>query len=308
MPVYNAEKFIRRALDSLLGQTFDDFELIISDNASTDGTELICIKYASIDQRIRFLRQVKNIGAATNFQFVLDEAVGEYFVFAAHDDWWGPNFIQELSLILDTKPDVVLSFCTFNHVDLNYNVFRNYPIVHKIGISEINNRRIIGRNSFEKYLLQNLKHGKVNLIYGLMRRKELVSADIIRRWGDFSWGADLLMVATILRFGNVDFAPKTLWHKTENPESSGSLLPRISPPSLFESACGSMGTLLKYTKYSIGIWKVQGTIPGTKKINTIRRIGFTLFEYFRMMALFIYQVFYAFLIRLKFIFTEIKRS
>ena len=94
MPVYNGEKFIREALDSLLAQTFTDFELIISDNASTDGTESICREYAEKDARIRYVRQIENKGAIANFKFVLDEAKAEYFMWAAHDDMWGENFIK----------------------------------------------------------------------------------------------------------------------------------------------------------------------------------------------------------------------
>lgn len=89
MPVYNGETFIREALDSLLAQTFTDFELIISDNASTDGTDASCRKYAERDSRIRYIRQAENRGAVANFQFVLDEAVGKYFMWAAADDMLG---------------------------------------------------------------------------------------------------------------------------------------------------------------------------------------------------------------------------
>ncbi|WNC86000.1 glycosyltransferase family 2 protein [Thermosynechococcus sp. QKsg1] len=85
MPVYNGAKFIREALDSLLAQTFTDFELIISDNASTDETEAICREYAAKDKRIRYVRQAQNLGAAANFKYVLDEARGEYFMWAAAD-------------------------------------------------------------------------------------------------------------------------------------------------------------------------------------------------------------------------------
>lgn len=80
MPVYNGEKFIREALDSLLAQTYTDFELIISDNASTDDTEAICQEYTAKDTRVRYVRQAENKGPAANFQFVLDKAVGVFYV------------------------------------------------------------------------------------------------------------------------------------------------------------------------------------------------------------------------------------
>ena len=93
MPVFNGERLIRAALDSLLAQSFSDFELIISDNASTDGTERICREYAGRDKRIRYIRQLANIGGVPNFKFVLDEARGEYFMWSACDDIHSPDFV-----------------------------------------------------------------------------------------------------------------------------------------------------------------------------------------------------------------------
>ena len=86
VPVFNGEKGLAKALDSLLEQDYDKLEIIISDNASTDRTEALCLEYAEKDQRIRYVRQTENIGGVYNFKFVLDEAVGEYFMWAAHDD------------------------------------------------------------------------------------------------------------------------------------------------------------------------------------------------------------------------------
>ena len=118
---------MREALDALLAQTFTDFELIISDNASTDRTEEICREYAAKDRRIRYVRQETNRGATANFQYVLDEAVGEYFMWAAHDDWWDPNFIQELALLLDHDIMAVVAFCRMQHVHVGGEVFKTYP-------------------------------------------------------------------------------------------------------------------------------------------------------------------------------------
>jgi glycosyltransferase involved in cell wall biosynthesis len=97
MPVYNGEKYIREALDSLLTQTFADFDLIISDNASTDGTENICREYAGKDKRIRYIRQELNQGASQNFNHVLNMADGKFFMWAAHDDKWNKDYVELLS-------------------------------------------------------------------------------------------------------------------------------------------------------------------------------------------------------------------
>jgi len=104
MPVYNGEKFICEALDSLLLQTFTDFELIISDNASTDNTDMVCLKYAGQDTRIRYIRQPMNLGMALNFKFVLDEAVAEYFMWAACDDLRSNDFLEVNLAFLRDNP------------------------------------------------------------------------------------------------------------------------------------------------------------------------------------------------------------
>jgi glycosyltransferase involved in cell wall biosynthesis len=95
MPVYNGGKSLRTALNSLLSQTYRDFELIISDNASSDQTESICREYLKTDERIKYFRQKKTTYVNTNFQIVLDQSVGEYFMWAAADDYWFPDFIKE---------------------------------------------------------------------------------------------------------------------------------------------------------------------------------------------------------------------
>lgn len=109
LPVYNGEKVIARAIKSLLGQTFSGFELIISDNASNDATADICKSYAAIDDRIKYVRQPNNIGSVGNFRFVLDQSVGEYFMWAADDDVRTPGFIAANLEILDQDPACAFS-------------------------------------------------------------------------------------------------------------------------------------------------------------------------------------------------------
>ncbi len=87
MPVYNAENYLQGALDSLLAQDYGDFDLLISDNASTDRTQEICLDYTARDRRVRYQRNGRNIGAADNFNRVLEPACGKYFMWAAHDDY-----------------------------------------------------------------------------------------------------------------------------------------------------------------------------------------------------------------------------
>ena len=108
MPVFNGENFIREALDSLLGQSFGEFELIISDNASTDATADIAADYAARDRRVRYVRLDSNIGAARNYDSVYRLASAPYFKWAAHDDYYSDNYLEACVGVLDADPGVVL--------------------------------------------------------------------------------------------------------------------------------------------------------------------------------------------------------
>ena len=109
MPVYNGELFIKRAIESILAQTFTDFELIISDNASTDSTQEICQNFSKKDNRIRIFKQEKNIGVHRNFYFLLSQAKGEYFAWTAVDDYLDKDFMEKNLKVLESHDSIVSS-------------------------------------------------------------------------------------------------------------------------------------------------------------------------------------------------------
>lgn len=117
LPVYNGEHFLEEALKSLLAQTFTDFELIISDNASTDRTGEICKDYQSRDARIRYYRQEKNIGGGNNGNFTFEMAKGKYFCWAADDDIYAPQFLEKCVEVLDKDPGVALCHAIVTEID-----------------------------------------------------------------------------------------------------------------------------------------------------------------------------------------------
>ncbi|HKJ45099.1 MAG TPA: glycosyltransferase family 2 protein, partial [Balneolales bacterium] len=106
MPVYNGENYIERAISSILAQTYKDFELIISDNASTDKTQEICKMFVGRDNRVRYHRNSKNIGAARNYNIVFRLSRGKYFKWAAHDDELAPAFLEDAVNVLEKNKDV----------------------------------------------------------------------------------------------------------------------------------------------------------------------------------------------------------
>jgi glycosyltransferase involved in cell wall biosynthesis len=109
IPVFNGGKSLERAIQSILDQDYTNLELIVSDNASIDNTQEICNKFAQQDQRIRTFKQKNNIGPTKNFQYVLSKAIGEYFMWLAHDDWIDPNYLGVCVRNLYTFDGLVLS-------------------------------------------------------------------------------------------------------------------------------------------------------------------------------------------------------
>jgi glycosyltransferase involved in cell wall biosynthesis len=108
LPVRNGQRYVAQAIESILAQTFTDFELIISDNASTDDTEQVCRRYAAQDPRVRYYRQTHNIGAAANFNRTFELATGRYFKWAAHDDLIEPTYLEKCVEVLEADKGVIL--------------------------------------------------------------------------------------------------------------------------------------------------------------------------------------------------------
>jgi len=133
LPVFNGEKYLAEALDSILAQTYPDFELIISDNASTDGTQEICRTYAARDHRIRYFRNETNLGAIRNFNRVFALSTGEYFKWAAHDDVCAPEFLQRCVEVLDRDSFIILCFARTKAIDEHGAFLRSYPAKPKLG-------------------------------------------------------------------------------------------------------------------------------------------------------------------------------
>jgi len=199
MPVYNGEQFIRVALDSLLVQTFSDFELIISDNSSTDGTEAICQEYALKDRRIRYIRQPRNRGAAANFQFVRDEAIGEYFLWAAADDSQEMDFLSHLAQTLDENPQILGVMSDVKNQDGDGNLMYESKL-NDIRIEEV-------KKNWQKIRLRYFRNPTSNIffaIYGMFRRREIAEVELnYRDLGRYAFSSEIPFLAQIAIIGPV---------------------------------------------------------------------------------------------------------
>jgi len=226
MPVYNGEKYIREALNSLLAQTFTDFELIISDNASTDDTEAICREYVARDPRVRYVRQSENRGAMANFQFVLDEAGGEYFMWAAADDRWDPDWLAALLSQLSAGVSIAFgSVAPFLDSD-------------RLG-SKIVPKSLVGPTTIRmlRYYMCRETGAKPCVIYGLYRTAELckVANDVLLGMTDESWALDCILVFAMLGVGRLRVNPAVVMYKRV-PMSGGDVRRRGGPVSMLVRA------------------------------------------------------------------------
>ena len=125
LPTFNRGKveLLVRAVDSLLAQSYKNFELIISDNCSTDDTEKICREYAQKDGRVRYFRHEKNNGIFFQSGFLFNKAEGDYFMYASDDDWWHPDFILKLKEILDKHPEYGIAMSSIRQIHEDRSLF-----------------------------------------------------------------------------------------------------------------------------------------------------------------------------------------
>lgn len=205
MPTYNRGEYIPAAINSLLNQSYKNFELIISDNASTDKTRKICVAYAQKDKRIRYIRQASNIGPLNNFQFVLNMAKGKYFMWASDDDFWYKDFITTILGALMENNDRVIGFC-------NYIYFNTDSSVKKI-ISINNNLSM--RNRLIEFL-ENYQHLLGSLYYGIFKTDILRSIGGIHRDSrPYYKAGDSLTMFKVLLLGNFIHVNKILFKKRD---------------------------------------------------------------------------------------------
>jgi glycosyltransferase involved in cell wall biosynthesis len=117
VPVYNDQRYIRGALMDILSQEFSDFELIISDNCSTDGTSAICKEVAASDPRVKYVRQPRNIGAPGNFLYLRAIGRGKYFCWVGSDDRYRPDYFSKLVAALEQNDHAVSAFSNYHEID-----------------------------------------------------------------------------------------------------------------------------------------------------------------------------------------------
>ncbi|MEM1283673.1 MAG: glycosyltransferase [Chlamydiota bacterium] len=207
VPVYNGENFIGEAIESFLSQSFDDFELIISDNASIDSTEAICKYYQTRDGRIKYSRNSKNLGAARNYNKVFTLSSGKYFKWAAHDDICHQRFLECCVNTLDKDDSVVLAYTEYNYI----NEEGDEILSRKRSVADFSSevvwkrfRGLIGENGFAP-------------IFGLIRSEVLMKTPLL---GSFPMH-DYILLADLSLYGKFYCIPDLLFSLRRHPSCFG---------------------------------------------------------------------------------------
>jgi glycosyltransferase involved in cell wall biosynthesis len=207
LPVYNGEPYLVQAIESLLGQTYADFELIISDNASTDGTWAICRDFERRDPRVRCQRNDVNLGAAANYNRLVGMARGEYFKWASHDDICEPKFLESCLEVLDADPSVVLCYPKTRIIDEEGRDKGPY----EDGLHLMSSSR---HERFRDVMFREA--GECNAVFGLIRTDVLKKTGLI---GSFQ-ASDMILLSELALHGNFHELPDALFQRRDHPQTS----------------------------------------------------------------------------------------
>jgi glycosyltransferase involved in cell wall biosynthesis len=211
LPVYNGERYLPAALDSLLGQTYPDFELVISDNASTDRTEEICRAAAARDARVRYHRNERNIGGSPNHNRVVHLSRGELFVWGADDDLRAPTYLERCVPVLDARPNVVICFTRTQEIGAEGEPLPAQPYALRTEAERPSDR-------FRELI--RMDH-RLDPIYGVIRMSVLRTTPLEGQYAD----CDRVLLAEIGLHGPFHQIPEELFFRRRHPGQSIQVFP-----------------------------------------------------------------------------------
>jgi glycosyltransferase involved in cell wall biosynthesis len=246
MPVFNGATTIAMALDSLLGQSFGDFEMIVSDNASTDGTLDIVSEYQRNDSRIRLARQSRNIGANPNWSFVARAANGTYLKWASSNDWCAPTFLSECVAALKQNDDATLSFPKTKLFSGDLQNATDYEA--DFGLTD--------DSPSERFKTLASRLALNNPMNGLIRLQALRQTRLVENFR----GADLVLFGHLALLGEFLLVPSALFYRRMDPASSTHLMSREEVQRFHHPNPGS-SALVPSWRYHLSLCRVAMTAP-----------------------------------------------
>ncbi|HYE95588.1 MAG TPA: glycosyltransferase family 2 protein [Rubricoccaceae bacterium] len=222
LPVYNGARYLPETLADVLGQTFEDFELVICDNASTDETEALCREAAARDPRVRYVRNGRNLGALPNTNLTFAHSRGRLFCLAGHDDRRTPDFLATLVAALEEEPGAVLAYGRCGLIGAQGEPFRFDAAAQRWRDSE-------GRTlPYDRALERSMPDEPVARFRAVLRSRDVNSPvhglfrrEVLEKHGPQTlYGSDRLLVAHAALLGRFAFVDRELFRYRIHPEST----------------------------------------------------------------------------------------
>lgn len=207
LPVFNGDRYLGNAIQSILDQSFEDFELLIRDNASTDRSHEIARDFAETDKRISIEISDINVGAPENFNRVFASASGDYFRWAAHDDLLEPTYLERCVEVLDERPEFVMAHSKVRVIDDDGEVLRDYA-VELAGVQS--------ESAAERFSDMVLVPHACYDAFALMRRDVMLKTPLIGAY----LSSDRCLLAEMMLHGKHFVVPEFLYQNREHGDRS----------------------------------------------------------------------------------------
>ena len=208
LPVCNGERYIAEALSSLVSQTYTGLEITISDNASEDGTEKICRTLAEEDERIVYTRADTRLSIGGNWNRAFRLSRGEYFMWAAHDDLWEPDYVAALVHLLEHDRTALFALSRYDMIDGDGSRISGVECRYDDFCSRKLYLRLLG------FLASDFA-GKGNAVHGLMRRTVLERVDGASSFDELLTPGDWLLIFRLLSLGPFAYDDRLMFHKRD---------------------------------------------------------------------------------------------
>lgn len=206
LPVYNGEAYLAQTLESLLAQDFEDFELVVSDNASTDATVDIVESFAEQDRRVRLVRNEANLGAVSNYNRLVADSRAELFKWAGYDDLVEPGYVSSCVAALDANPAATLAFAQATIIDGAGRRVRAYD--EKLDVVASTPGRRVTHFAWRFNLC--------NACFGVMRREAMAATGLIRPYPS----SDVTFLAEMAALGPFQLVDRPLFRRRIHESSS----------------------------------------------------------------------------------------
>jgi glycosyltransferase involved in cell wall biosynthesis len=259
IPVYNGGRRLRAALDSILAQTLADFEVLISDNGSTDDTPATCAEYAARDRRIRVVRQPVNRGLPFNWNYVARHSRGKYFKWASSNDLIAPTMLEACTTALEADAGAVLAYGRTALIGANGEALGDYD--GDFAITDASPARRL--HAVHRIPLNNP-------VCGVIRRSALTGSPLIRPYP----ASDYVLIAELALQGTLLLVPQVLFHRRTDPSSFTGTLRRADIIRLHDpSSTGREAVALRRYVDVLRVACTVGRLGVRERLRTVAAAG-----------------------------------